>query len=622
MTSCYDVRHDGFEPPPPSRRAAAATSTRLAGRHRLRRPGGSGDVSPTRRCWPTPSTSTATRSYGCGSVTWRPARTWPTGRRGRHHGGAWTADSSCFFYLVHDELWRPHQVWRHRLGTPAGDGRAGDGGAGRAVRGRDLRRARTGDLVVIWSREPRHQRGLGRSTPTTPTLGPALRRRAAATGSSYHAEHRGRRTAPDELLLVTNDGRPSSGWRRARCRARPTRTRRPGCRCARGPRRAAQRVRRVRRATSCSPRAPTARNLLRILPLDDLAGDGHRRRRPVSTIASRVGAGRAQRRVRRATGSSSCDESYLMPAGVVATVDLATGERTERLPQGGARASTPTSYVGGAADVPVADGTLVPATIVRHRDTPLDGTAPCLVVRLRRLRVGLRAGVRRRLPSLLDQGVVFANAHIRGGGEGGRRWWLDGRMEHKQNTFTDHIAVADFLRRRSGRRRPDRDPRPVGRRPAAGCSVQPGAATAGRGVIAEVPFVDVVTTMLDGSIPLTINEWDEWGDPSRAERLRVAEGLLAVRQPAAGRHPPRPARHRRPARPAGDGVGAGEVGGHVARQRPGVVAALLVPRRDRRRCPRRAVRPVRPRRLRGRDLRLDPRPAREPARRVRVARTT
>jgi oligopeptidase B len=121
------------------------------------------------------------------------------------------------------------------------------------------------------------------------------------------------------------------------------------------------------------------------------------------------------------------------------------------------------------------------------------------------------------IPALLDRGVVYVHAHVRGGGEGGRRWWLDGRMEHKQHTFDDHAAVADGLAAAGLV-----DPTRIATRGLSAGGLLQGAVFSQRpdrwcAVVAEVPFVDVVTTMLDPSIPLTVTEWDEWGDPSRPE---------------------------------------------------------------------------------------------------------
>ena len=116
-------------------------------------------------------------------------------------------------------------------------------------------------------------------------------------------------------------------------------------------------------------------------------------------------------------------------------------------------------------------------------------------------------------PSLLDRGFVYAVAHVRGGGEGGRAWWLNGRLDRKRNTFTDFIAAAGALAD-SGWAAPDRI---VSRGLSAGGLLQGAvfsmAPRRWRAVVAEVPFVDCVTTMLDPGIPLTIGEWDEWGDP-------------------------------------------------------------------------------------------------------------
>jgi oligopeptidase B len=158
----------------------------------------------------------------------------------------------------------------------------------------------------------------------------------------------------------------------------------------------------------------------------------------------------------------------------------------------------------------------VPVTLVRRKDTPLDGSAACLLYGYGAYEACFEPEFDPALPSLLDRGVVYAHAHVRGGGEGGRRWWLDGRLERKQNTVSDHIAAADAL----GAGVVDRA-RIVTRGLSAGGLLQGAvfsqAPERWAGVIAEVPFVDVVTTMLDASVPLTANEWDEWGDPRRPE---------------------------------------------------------------------------------------------------------
>ncbi|MDX6297973.1 MAG: oligopeptidase, partial [Nocardioidaceae bacterium] len=161
----------------------------------------------------------------------------------------------------------------------------------------------------------------------------------------------------------------------------------------------------------------------------------------------------------------------------------------------------------------------IPVTVVRRASTPLDGSAPCLLYGYGAYEACFEPEFDVALTALLDRGVVWAHAGVRGGGEGGRRWWLDGRLEHKQNTFSDLVAAADFLAdgRVDGSRIVTRGLSAGGLLQGAVFSQAP---TRWAGVIAEVPAVDILTTMLDPSIPLTINEWDEWGDPRRPAEYR------------------------------------------------------------------------------------------------------
>jgi oligopeptidase B len=216
-------------------------------------------------------------------------------------------------------------------------------------------------------------------------------------------------------------------------------------------------------------------------------------------------------------------------------IDLGTGDRTERHRQQ-APGHDPASYVCEVRSFPSPDGTPVAATLVRHRDTPLDGTAPALLYGYGAYEAVDEPAWEPALPSLLDRGVVFVATHIRGGGENGRRWWLDGHLAQKQNTFTDHIAVADGLDGTvDGTRVATRGLSAGGLLQGAVFSQRPDR---WRAVVAEVPFVDVVTTMLDPDIPLTINEWDEWGDPRKPDEF---EWLLAYSPydhlPSAGSRP-------------------------------------------------------------------------------------
>ena len=161
----------------------------------------------------------------------------------------------------------------------------------------------------------------------------------------------------------------------------------------------------------------------------------------------------------------------------------------------------------------------MPVTLVRHRDTPLDGTAPALIYAYGAYEAVEEPEWDPALPSLLDRGVVFAHAHVRGGGERGRRWWATATSSTSRTPSPTWPPSPTAL---AGPALVD-GTRIVTRGLSAGGLLQ-GAVFSQRperwrGVVAEVPFVDVVSTMFDASIPLTVTEWDEWGDPRRREEF-------------------------------------------------------------------------------------------------------
>ncbi|QOC23858.1 S9 family peptidase [Wenzhouxiangella sp. AB-CW3] len=159
------------------------------------------------------------------------------------------------------------------------------------------------------------------------------------------------------------------------------------------------------------------------------------------------------------------------------------------------------------------DGTRIPVSILHHRDTPLDGTAPLYQYAYGSYGHSSDPSFATGRLSLVDRGFVFAIAHVRGGQEMGRRWYDDGRMLNKINTFTDFIDVTEHL---VDEELVDGD-RVFAMGGSAGGLLMGAVVNMApehyRGVVAHVPFVDVVTTMLDESIPLTTNEFDEWGNP-------------------------------------------------------------------------------------------------------------
>ena len=161
--------------------------------------------------------------------------------------------------------------------------------------------------------------------------------------------------------------------------------------------------------------------------------------------------------------------------------------------------------------------------------TPLDGSAPALLYGYGAYGMAMPAALFGVALSLVDRGFVYAIAHMRGGMEKGYRWYRQGRREHKPNTFTDFIAAAETLIQQ-GYTAPGRI---VAEGGSAGGMLM-GAVANMRpdlwaGVIAEVPFVDVLNTMLDDTLPLTPPEWPEWGNPiASAEDLRADRRLCAL----------------------------------------------------------------------------------------------
>jgi oligopeptidase B len=159
------------------------------------------------------------------------------------------------------------------------------------------------------------------------------------------------------------------------------------------------------------------------------------------------------------------------------------------------------------------DGTRVPVDIVRHVDTPLDGTSPGIVYAYGSYEISTPPWFSIARLSLLDRGWVWALVHPRGGGEMGRHWYNNGKLLSKRNTFIDTIASATHLADSGvcdGNKLVVRGGSAGGLLVGACITMEP---TRFAGAIAEVPFVDVVNTMSDPTLPLTITEWEEWGDP-------------------------------------------------------------------------------------------------------------
>jgi oligopeptidase B len=435
-----------------------------------------------------------------------------------YYTGAWSADSSTFFYTVHDELYRPYQVWRHVVGTPAA--------ADVLVLAEDdaryevtVRTTRSGGYVVIESacRDTTEAWLIPAAEPAAAPIVVQPRRK----GVEYRVDHA---REANELFIVTNAG--AEEFRLMRAPVPSPGADAPSPWTEVGPARDGERLR--------------ACHVLAGFLVLDLRRDGFALLRIVERatgaereLSAEIPAGTLTIATPFEYDVDSMTvkvESLVEPPAWYA-VDLRTGERTLRK-----RQEVPgydaAAYRTQRRHVIAPDGTSVPYTLAWRADTPRDGTAPALLWGYGAYESCDDPEFDPMLVSLLDRGVVYALTHPRGGGENGRRWWLDGMLARKANTFTDHMAVADALAGdvpevglddRSPYAAPalvDGD-RIATRGLSAGGLLQAAIFTARpdrwRAVVAEVPFVDVITTMLDPDIPLTVNEWDEWGDPRQPE---------------------------------------------------------------------------------------------------------
>ncbi|MBB6066139.1 S9 family peptidase [Pseudoxanthomonas broegbernensis] len=195
-------------------------------------------------------------------------------------------------------------------------------------------------------------------------------------------------------------------------------------------------------------------------------------------------------------------------------LNVATGER-RLLKQQPVPGYDRSKYATERVWIDARDGVKIPVSLVYRKGLAKDGTAPLFQYAYGSYGISMDPGFNGPVVSLLDRGVVYAIAHIRGGQEMGRRWYEDGKLLRKQNTFNDFVDVTRGLVA-LGYAAPGRVAASGG---SAGGLLMGAVANQApgdyRAMVAQVPFVDVVTTMLDTSIPLTTNEYDEWGNPEQ-----------------------------------------------------------------------------------------------------------
>ncbi|MEO5906293.1 MAG: S9 family peptidase [Saprospiraceae bacterium] len=198
----------------------------------------------------------------------------------------------------------------------------------------------------------------------------------------------------------------------------------------------------------------------------------------------------------------------------------------------------PADYRSERIMAKVRDGVEVPVSIVYHKDTPIDGTSPCLLYGYGSYGYSMDPAFSMTRLSLLNRGFVYAIAHIRGGEEMGRQWYEDGKLLKKQNTFNDFIDAGKYLvehKYANEEKLYAMGGSAGGLLMGAVVNMEPDMWA---GIIAAVPFVDVVTTMLDESIPLTTGEFDEWGNPKEKQYYDYMKSYSPYDNVVAKNYPP------------------------------------------------------------------------------------
>lgn len=408
-----------------------------------------------------------------------------------YYGTAWSADDQWLFYTVPDEQMRPHQVWRHRIGTQqADDVLVIEEPDERFFVDVDLCRSGEWIIITMDSKE-------SSEVWLIPAADPAAAARCVRPREDKHeyaVDHWG-----DRFVVLTNDSAEDF-----RLMTAPVGD--PGTWTELVPHVAGRRITGVEPFEGhlvlheWSQAQPGLRVLFR---------DGSMRSVDLGSEPSDVEF--AANAEYRTTALRFSYQSLTRPRCTFEE-DVVSGMRT-LLKQ------TPTpnvdldAYATERVWARSHDGENVPVDLVWRKDTPVDGTAPLLLYGYGSYEMSLAPWFSVARLSLLDRGWVWALAHPRGGGELGRRWYRNGKLLHKRNTFEDFIASAEYLVAQ-GWAAPSRVAIEGGS--AGGLLV--GACTTMRpalfaSVVADVPFVDIVSTMSDPTLPLTITEWEEWGDP-------------------------------------------------------------------------------------------------------------
>ncbi|MFL6163086.1 MAG: S9 family peptidase [Jatrophihabitantaceae bacterium] len=415
-----------------------------------------------------------------------------------HYGSAWSADGRFICYVKVDESWRPYQIWRHAVGTDAADDvlvytEPDD----RFWLGVQLTRNRAAIQISITSKLSSEVWLIDAHAADSEPVLVAPRRE----GIEYEVEHAG-----DRLLILHNTNHPNFELSSADLRQS-----------------APEHWQTVLAGTDdrrllgvdafadhlvLAERRDGLANLCVLPRLGDAFGDEEPIRfdEPIYRAVAGDNPEWHARTFRLTFGSMVTPDS-------VYDYDLDSRELLLRKRTPVLGGVDPANYRQWREWAVAPDGTRVPLSLVSRADLAQDGNAPVVLYGYGSYEHSIDPTFSIPRLSLLDRGVLYVIAHIRGGGELGRHWYDDGKMLRKRNTFTDFIAAAEHLAQ-TGWTRPERIVAQGGS--AGGLLMGAVANLAPRafgGIVAQVPFVDALTSMLDPSLPLTVTEWEEWGNP-------------------------------------------------------------------------------------------------------------
>jgi oligopeptidase B len=426
---------------------------------------------------------------------------YPEAIPGTYYGVAWASDNRTVFYTTLDDSQRPWQVWRHRLGTdPAADVMVHQEDDDRFFC--SVERTRSGGFIVLDLRSAVTSET--RLLPADEAEGTFTVLEPRRQDVEYGIEHHGER-----FFILSNDGAPNFRLVEAPvANPRPDRW---------------QELIPHSADVKLEGMAAFARHLVvleraeavRRLRVIDLAGGGdHLIEQPEAVC--RVGMPEEDNPEFDRSTLRYMYTSLVTPQSIY-DYELDTRERTLLKQEPVLGGYDPEQYETHRLWATAADGTRVPISLVARKGTLVDGSAPCVLYGYGSYEASSDPRFSSLRLSLLDRGFVWAIGHIRGGGEMGRAWYEAGKLKHKANTFTDFIACAEHLIAEgwtASERLAIFGGSAGGLLVGATINLRPDLF---RAAVAEVPFVDVVSTISDPTLPLSVIEWEEWGDPADPE---------------------------------------------------------------------------------------------------------